>query len=188
MKTLSQKVLSLAIIFSILFSMPLLAQKDAGKSNQAPKKEMKEKKDYKEMDKDDEGKEHVKNNKNDQRPDMDRDHDKDRKYGENDNNGKGHAYGKNKGNLSGREFGQQRAEEARQHNQRVKNEYEKTVDDARRKHDEARKRIDDYLFEIEKQRKEKKITEEIYLTKKEKAEMAEKALNELKDRIVKKLI
>ncbi len=99
--------------------------------------------------------------------------------------GKGNAYGRNKGGLEGRDFGQARAEEARMKNQEKKSELDKKVEDGEQKSAQARERIRVAREKLEKQKASGKVKDDEYQQKKGKIDAAEKAVNDLEEKIKK---
>ncbi|HNS17156.1 MAG TPA: hypothetical protein PKH94_09845 [Bacteroidales bacterium] len=91
----------------------------------------------------------------------------------------GNAYGKNKGDLQGKEFGQQRAEEARLNRDVKGKELDEKIVQGEAKAKEARERIERAKAQLEKDKKEGKITEQIYQERKERISKAEQALSNL---------
>lgn len=99
--------------------------------------------------------------------------------------GKGNAYGRNKGGLEGKDFGQARAEAARMQQQEKKAELDRTVTDNEGKITQAREKIRIAREDLEKQKASGKVKEKDYQAKKEKIDNAEKAVNDLEQKIQK---
>jgi len=101
------------------------------------------------------------------------------------NKGKGNAYGKNKGGLEGRDFGQARAEAARMQQQEKKAELDRTVTDNEGKITQAKEKIKVAREDLEKQKASGKVKEKEYQERKGKIDNAERAVNDLEQKIQK---
>jgi hypothetical protein len=95
----------------------------------------------------------------------------------------GNAYGKNKGDLKGREFGQARAEQARMHQQARETELDSHLVKGEERVVQSRERIRVAREELEKEKAGRKISEKNYQLKKEKIDNAEKAIDELDEKV-----
>lgn len=95
----------------------------------------------------------------------------------------GNAYGKNKGDLSGRDFGQARAEQARMHQQVRSAELDSHIAKGEERVIQSRERIRVAREELEKEKAGRRISEKDYQLKKEKIDNAEKAVEELDEKV-----
>ncbi|MBP6977881.1 MAG: hypothetical protein PHD61_03655 [Bacteroidales bacterium] len=95
------------------------------------------------------------------------------------NEPQGNAYGKNKGDLQGKEFGQQRADQAKLNREVKGKELDDKIVQGEAKVKEARDRIERAKEQLERDKKEGKITEQVYQERKEKISKAEQALSDL---------
>jgi hypothetical protein len=100
-----------------------------------------------------------------------------------DNQGQGNAYGRNKGGLQGRDFGQARAEQARMQRQAREAELDTHILDGEERVARSRERIRVAREELEKEKTGRRISESDYQLKKEKIDNAEKAVDELDQKI-----
>ncbi|NDK56837.1 hypothetical protein [Pontibacter fetidus] len=100
---------------------------------------------------------------------------------EKENNG--NAYGKNKGELSGREFGQARAAQAQLTAEERKENLGKAVEDGDKKVKESKEKIARAKEALEKDKKDKKLTDAGYNEKKARIERAEKAVQVLEEKV-----
>lgn len=98
---------------------------------------------------------------------------------------KGNAYGKNKGELEGKDFGQYRAEQAKLKNKKKKGELGQSLTTATTKINDANIRIKKARANIERAKKDGKMTDKEYKVKMEKIERAEKAVKELEGKVIK---
>lgn len=95
----------------------------------------------------------------------------------------GNAYGKNKGNLEGREFGQARAEQARMQRQTREAALDTRLEEGEERVIRSRERIRMEREELEKDKTGRRISEKNYQLKKEKIDNAEKAIDELDEKV-----
>jgi len=100
-----------------------------------------------------------------------------------DNQGQGNAYGRNKGGLQGRDFGQARAEQARMQQQAREAELDTHLANGEERVARSRERIRVAREELEKEKAGRRISERDYQLKKEKIDNAEKAVDELDQKV-----
>ncbi|HNX07928.1 MAG TPA: hypothetical protein PKL96_10120 [Bacteroidales bacterium] len=97
---------------------------------------------------------------------------------EKENQGKGHAYGKNKEGLEGKEFGQHRAAEAKSKHEAVTNS-QQAIDNTAKTNSDTQAKIKEAKDKLEKNKKEKKISDADYNKKKKELDDLEKQVKEL---------
>ncbi len=169
-----------AFIFMLICGMisgsQLYAQNNTGKGNTKPDKEQKDKPQGHENKKDNDNSKG--NQVKDQKMTKDnqgKGHDKDK-----EDHGKGNAYGKNKDSLQGREFGQNRANEAKSKNhQEALQKTETNVNQVSKTNEDTKNKIKQAYGNLEKKKKDKKITEAEYNKQKQELDNLEKQVNDL---------
>lgn len=95
-----------------------------------------------------------------------------------ENQGKGNAYGKDKEGLEGKEFGQHRAAEAKSKHEAVTNSNQ-AIDNASKTNEDTHAKIKEAKNKLEKNKKEKKISDAEYNKKKKELDDLETQVNEL---------
>jgi colicin import membrane protein len=161
-----------AVCLIILFNMAAIAQQ--GKANVEKEKGMSDMKQEK-MEK------HPEHKKDAQK--HEHDNDDHHEHGKEMKENNGNAYGKNKGDMSGKEFGHQRSEQAKQDAIMKKELLDKTIDENEKKVDDAKRKIKVAKEKLEKDKKEKKISDTDYNKKKSDIAAAEKAVIELEEKV-----